>query len=177
MMTLSWFHEPPRGLGVSARTVTGPPAAGIFFRWPSAKNPKKFPSADQKGKEAPSVPSIFRGVRSLRVCTQIVSRSFWLRAQKAIAVPPAEMTGGPEKSPVKSKPTSGGGGRYERNVCDGSRPRRPSHSKPASSNTNAAPHIERSVTRLRPSVGGATLTLELLLAIQRNSRAMSAALC
>src|SRR5258706_1607366 len=110
-MTLSCFHDPPRGLGDSARTVTGPPAAATFFRCPSAKNPTNFPSKDQKGKEAPSVPSSFRGVRSLRDCTQSKSLSFWLRAENAIAVPSAAITGGPEKSPVKSKPTPGGGGR------------------------------------------------------------------
>src|SRR5258708_1250894 len=176
MMTLSWFHDPPRGLGESARTVTRPPAAGTFFRCPSAKNPRKLPSADQKGKEAPSVPSSFRGVRSPRVCPQIESRSFWLRAQKAIAIPSAVITGGPEKSPVKSKPAPGGGGRYERKVRTGSRPRRPSHSKPASSTTIAAAKIKRSLERLRALAGGAMLLLERLT-IQRNSRPMSAAPC
>src|SRR5256885_13972327 len=110
-MTLSWFHDPPRGLGVSVRTVTGPPAAGTFFKWPSAKKPRNFPSADQKGKMAPSVPSSFLGFGSLRDCTQIESRSFWLRAQYATAMPSAEITGGPEKSPVKSNPMSAGGGK------------------------------------------------------------------
>src|ERR1700731_4805372 len=104
MMTLSWFQDPPRGLGVSARTVTGPPAAGTFFKWPSAKKPTNFPSADQKGKEAPSVPSSFLAARPLRNCTQIESRSFWLRAQNATPVPSGVIAGGPEKSPVKSKP-------------------------------------------------------------------------
>src|ERR1700719_5426760 len=174
MMTLSWFHEPPRGLAASARTVTGPPAAGTFLRWPSAKNPKKLPSADQNGKEAPSVPSILRGVRSLRVCTQIMSRSFWLRALKAIAVPSVVITGGPEKSPVKSKPDPVGGGKYERRVIAGSRPRRPIHNRPASNATTAAAHTQRSAKGLRLSVDDATLLLASADAIQCSSRPMSA---
>src|ERR1039458_2466937 len=103
MMTLSWFHDPPRGFGASARIVTGPPAAGTFFRWLSAKNPRNFPSADQKGNEAPSVPSIFLGARSPNDCTQIKSRSLCVRAQNATAVPSAEIAGGPEKSPGNSE--------------------------------------------------------------------------
>src|SRR3981189_3250459 len=103
MMTLSWFQEPPRGLGVSARTVTGPPVAGTFFKWPSAKKPTNFPSADQKGKEAPSVPSSFLAARSLRNCTQIESRSFWLRAQNATAAPSGGSVDGPENAPVRTQ--------------------------------------------------------------------------
>src|SRR5260221_4973662 len=111
MITLSWFQDPPRGLGVSARTVTGPPVAGTLFKWPSAKKPTNFPSADQKGKEAPSVPSSFLAVRSLRNWTQIESPSFSLRAQQTTAAPSDAIVVGPEKSPVRSKPTSGGGGK------------------------------------------------------------------
>src|SRR5258706_16296594 len=111
MITLSWFQDPPRGFGVSARMVTGPPAAGTFFKWPSAKKPTNFPSADQKGKESPSVPSSFRAAMSPRNCTQIESRSFWLGGQNATAAPADAIVGGPEKSPVKSKPTSAGGGK------------------------------------------------------------------
>src|SRR5580692_5073052 len=122
-MTLSWFHDPPRGLGASARIVTGPPVAGTFLRWPSAKNPRNFPSADQKGNEEFSVPSSFFGVTSLRYCTQM-DRSFWERAQKATAAPSARITGGPEKSPVKSKFISAGGGRNERRRRAGSRSRK-----------------------------------------------------
>src|ERR1700712_3052151 len=114
MITLSWLHEPPRGLGASARTVIGPPDASTFLSRPSAKNPRNFPSADQKGNEAPSVPSIFFAVRSLSDCTQMELRSFWLRMQNATRVPSAVIAGGPEKSPVKSKLISTGGGKNDR---------------------------------------------------------------
>src|ERR1700730_8234889 len=175
MMTLSWFQEPPRGLGVSARTVTGPPAAGTFFRWPSAKKPTNFPSADQKGKEAPSVPSSFLAARSLRNCTQIESRSFWLRAQNATAVPSGVIAGGPEKSPVKSKPTSAGGGKYDRSVRAGACSRRVDQTRAASSVAATAAHSRRSRQRRRSLTGGAGLTPEPLLAIQGTSRATPAA--
>src|SRR5581483_7874610 len=122
-MTLFSFHVPPRGLGVSASVVTGPPAAGIFFRKPSAKNPMNWPSADQNGKDAPSVPSSFLADNSPSDCTQTESRSFWVRAQNTIAVPWELITGGPEKSPVKSKLICGGGGRNERKVRGTSRER------------------------------------------------------
>src|ERR1700674_3745394 len=181
MMTLSWFHDPPRGLAVSARTVTGPPAAGTFFKWPSAKKATNFPSADQKGKEAPSVPSSFLAARSLRNCTQIESRSFWLRAQNATAVPSGVIAGGPEKSPVKSKPTSAGGGKYDRTVRAGACSRRFDQTfvqtTAASSTTATAAHSRRSRKRRRRLTGGAWLMPEPLLAIQRNSRATSAAFC
>src|SRR6185369_8239983 len=102
MITLSRFHVPPRGFGASARIVTGPPAEGIFFIRPPAKNPIDFPSYDQKGNDAPSVPSSFRALNSLNDCTQMEFRSFGVRAQKAIVAPSGDIAGGPEKSPVKS---------------------------------------------------------------------------
>src|ERR1700687_6515449 len=114
MMTLSRFQEPPRGLGASARIVTGPADAGIFFKWASAKNPRNLPSGDQKGKAAPSVPSSFLAASSFRDCTQSVFRSFWFREEKAMAVPSGVMTGGPAASPVKSNWISGGGGKKAR---------------------------------------------------------------
>src|SRR5881394_4138484 len=103
MITLSWFHEPPRAFGASASSETGPPDAEIFFKCPSAKNPMDFPSGDQKGNAAPSVPSSFFARRSLRDCTHRESRSLGLRAQYTIVVPSDVIAGGPEKSPVKSK--------------------------------------------------------------------------
>src|SRR5882757_4690528 len=102
MMTLSRFQEPPRGLGASARMVTGPPAAGTFLRWPPAKKPMNLLSGDQKGNDAPWVSSSFLAESSLRDCTQIEPRSFGLMAQYAIADPSSVMAGGPEKSPRKS---------------------------------------------------------------------------
>src|SRR5215471_5710157 len=49
---------PPRkSVTVSATTCTGPPAAGIFFSFPAAKNPIQRPSGDQNGSWASSVPA------------------------------------------------------------------------------------------------------------------------
>src|SRR5437870_9828096 len=101
MMTLSWFHDPPRALDASANTETGPPDAEIFLRCPSAKNPTDFPSGDQKGNAAPSVPSSLFAASSFSDCTQSASRSFGLRAQYTMALPSGAIAGGPEKSPVK----------------------------------------------------------------------------
>src|ERR1019366_6357914 len=144
MITLSWFQDPPLGLGASASTVNGPPDAATFFRWPSAKKPRNFASADQKGNEAPSVPSSFLAARSLKECTQIESFSFGPQAQNATAVPP---------------------------------PRKFDQTSPASSAATTAAHSRRSRNRRRRLPGGAVLMLEPPLAIQRNSRAMSAAFC
>src|ERR1039458_533631 len=177
MITLSWFQDPPLGLGASASTVNGPPDAATFFRWPSAKKPRNFASADQKGNEAPSVPSSFLAARSLKECTQIESFSFGPRAQNATAVPSGEIAGGPEKSPVKSKPVSAGGGRYDRSASAGARSRKFDQTSPASSAATTAAHSRRSRNRRRRLPGGAVLMLEPPLAIQRNSRAMSAAFC
>src|SRR5688500_20381933 len=56
-MTPSRFHVPP--VATEARqSVTGePPSSPTFFNLPLAKNPTKRLSGDQKGSDAPSVPS------------------------------------------------------------------------------------------------------------------------
>src|SRR5580704_3765829 len=181
MMTLSWFHEPPRAFGVSASTVTGPPSAGTFFRCPSAKNPRDFASADQNGNEPPSVPSNFLAVKSLKRCTQIASLSLFERAQKATAEPSGAIAGGPEKSPVKSNPVSVGGGRYERSVCSGVGERSVSHNTAPSKSAANPAHSPRSSHFAFEEPGaaraGASLAPEPLVAIQRSSRPISAALC
>src|SRR3954462_988985 len=46
----------PRAFGASQRVVTGPPEASMRRSFPSEKNPTDFPSGDQKGARAPSVP-------------------------------------------------------------------------------------------------------------------------
>src|SRR5882757_7972021 len=89
MMTLSWFQLPPRALGASARTVTGPPDPATFFKWPSAKNPMDLLSADQNGNEAPLLPSILLATSSLRACTHKKVPSFGFRAENAMADPSA----------------------------------------------------------------------------------------
>src|SRR5579864_1698032 len=177
MMMLSSFQDPPRALGASASTVTGPPAAETFFRWPSAKKPMNLPSADQNGNEAPSVPSSFLAVSSLRDRTQIESRSFGVRAQNATAVPSGEITGGPEKSPVKSNPVSTGGIRKDRIDRAGSGSRKFDQTSSASKATITATQRRRSRHQRRTEIGGAVLTAEPLVATQRNSRPISAALC
>src|ERR1700676_3242419 len=175
-MMLSGLQEPPLGLGASARMVTGPPVAGTFLRWPSAKNARNFPSEDQNGKEARSVPSIFFAARSLRDCTQM-NFSFSERAQKAMAVPSTRITGGPEKSPVKSKLVSAGGGRKERKTRAGSRSRKYDQPRSASKAATRAAHGKFCSKRLRRSRVGGGAAVAPLPAIQRNSRAISAAFC
>src|SRR5579864_3419367 len=178
MITLSWFHDPPRGFGVGASTVTGPPIAATFFRCPSAKNPIHFPSADQNGNAAPSVPSIFFAVTSFKDCTQTESRSFCVRALKAIAVPSALITGGPEKSPVKSKLICAGGGKNDRNVRGSSRGRKYDHicAPTTSATTIASAHHQ--LLFWGGTSGCATLAVPAPpAAIHRNCRPTSPALC
>src|SRR5713101_5101968 len=146
---LSWFQDPPRAFGASASTVTGPPDAETFFRWPSAKKPTNLPSADQNGNEAPSVPSSFFAVSSLRDRTQIESRSFGVRAQNATAAPSGEITGGPEKSPVKSNPVSVGGIKKDRSDGAGSGARKFDQPRSASNATITAAQRRRSRNRRR----------------------------
>src|SRR5579872_5397625 len=50
------FQVPPNGKGASANVSTGPPEARTVFNFPSAKNPTEWPSGDQNGRSASSVP-------------------------------------------------------------------------------------------------------------------------
>src|SRR6266511_37767 len=54
-ITPSRFQVPPRLTAASQRVWGGPPEASIFFSFPSAKNPMKRLSGDQKGNEGFSV--------------------------------------------------------------------------------------------------------------------------
>src|ERR1700675_389890 len=108
-MTLSRFQAPPRALGASARIVTGPPDAETFRSLLSAKKPMNFPSPDQNSAKAPSVPASFSADALSSLRTQMELRSFGPRAANATRVPSGESTGGPEKSPTKSKAAFGGG--------------------------------------------------------------------
>src|ERR1700722_7077555 len=112
-MVLAAAQPPPGGFGASATVETGPPATGMVFSFPSEKNPMDRPSGDQNGNVPPSVPVSFRGALELSGWIQIALRSFAPWAQYATCVPSAERAGGPEKSPVKSKMVSGGGGSEE----------------------------------------------------------------
>ena len=55
-MVPSWFHVPPRGSGASHKICGSLPETSTFFSFPSAKNPIKLLSGDQKIAPAPSVP-------------------------------------------------------------------------------------------------------------------------
>ena len=148
----------------------------------SAKNPRNFPSADQNGNEAPSVPSSFSGVSSVRDCTQIESRSFLVaraegdrgavtgndrrtgkiagkvKAQSAPEV--AEMTAMCGPARARGNPATGWSSRSARATARG-----------------GLPTADGRATGIVAGDGGPALTPEPLLAIQRNSRATSAAFC
>src|SRR6266568_9405308 len=94
-----------------------------------------------------------------------------------MAEPSRVIAGGPEKSPVKSKPESFGGGKEERKVRVNSLPRRLNHATVASKAITAAAQIARSRVRRRGRTGKAVVTDEPLLAIHRRPRATSAAFC
>src|SRR5215831_8180404 len=67
-------QDAPRGIPALASTCTGPPPAGIFLIFPSAKNPIQWPSGDQKGFEADSVPDSGRRITSSSDRSQSVVR-------------------------------------------------------------------------------------------------------
>src|SRR5687768_9108782 len=52
------FHAPPRESGASASGTGAPPLNATFMSFPPAKYPIDFPSGDQNGWRAPSVPGI-----------------------------------------------------------------------------------------------------------------------
>ena len=72
MMLSSAPHDPPNASATSASTCTGPPATGIFFSLPSAKNPIQRLSGDQNGFWACSVPGSGRAVTWLMERIQIM---------------------------------------------------------------------------------------------------------
>ena len=86
-----------------------------------AEKAERLPVGRPERKSSTLGPSTFFAASSPRNCTQIEPRSFCVRAQNAIAVPSELITGGPEKSPVKSKLVCAGGGKKERMVRAGSR--------------------------------------------------------
>jgi hypothetical protein len=55
-MIPSRFQEPPKPDGASHNATNPVPTASIRFSFPLAKNPIDFPSGDQNGCDAPSVP-------------------------------------------------------------------------------------------------------------------------
>src|SRR5215467_6133545 len=80
-------HEPPRGSGTSAIASTGPPATGIFFSFPSAKNPIQRLSGDQNGPSAPSVPGIARAKSAVKGLSHSVGLASAVAATKTIDRP------------------------------------------------------------------------------------------
>src|SRR6266508_20559 len=56
-ITPSALQEPSAPLGASQIFWAGPPETSIFLSFPSAKNPRKRLSGDQKGRVVPSVPA------------------------------------------------------------------------------------------------------------------------
>jgi hypothetical protein len=151
-MVLSAPHAPPRGLGAAATVETGPPATGMVFSFPSEKNPIDRPSGDQNGNVPPSVPASFRGALVSRGWIQIELRSFALCAQYATWVPSAERTGGPEKSPVKSKEVSKGGSSEEWMIGVEGVGRSPNQRTMPRSAAARTAHAKRS--RMRRPIGG-----------------------
>ncbi len=67
------FHVPPRPSSALKTTWGGPPEISILSSFPGTKKPIDRLSRDQKGKEAPSVPSIGRAVRESSGRTQSFS--------------------------------------------------------------------------------------------------------
>src|SRR5262252_8043437 len=141
---LSLLHAPPRALGASASRVTGPPAAEILRSLPLEKKAMNFPSCDQNGEEDPSVPASFSAVELSSRRTQMEFPCLPVRAANAMRVPSGESTGGPEKSPMKSNPASGGGIIEARITRDCGRGERANHSSRLSRSASPATHQARS---------------------------------
>src|ERR1022692_823262 len=76
-MTPSLFHVPPRPLGASQITCIDLPPMSVRFNFPWAKNAIDCPSGDQKGLEAPSVPSTMAGSDSPNLYFQIMYLLPW----------------------------------------------------------------------------------------------------
>src|SRR5262245_42806293 len=114
MIVPSRFQLPPRGTEVSHRACGGPPWTSILLSLESAKTPMERLSGDQKGYEAPSVPSNGRAVREARGRTQSRSLPSPVRATKASRRPSGESTTGPGDVPPKLKVDFSGGRIVER---------------------------------------------------------------
>ncbi len=61
MIWPSVVHVPPRALAAALTTTGAPPARSNRKIYPRAKNATDFPSGDQNGCSAPSLPSTSRG--------------------------------------------------------------------------------------------------------------------
>jgi len=115
MITPREFQLPPRPNGASQMDLTDDfPSAATFFSCPSAKNPSDWPSADQNGKVAPSVPGIGSALSFERGRTQIWALPLESSATKAILAPSGESAIAPPPSPMRSKVVPSGGKTKER---------------------------------------------------------------
>src|SRR5207245_1989764 len=114
MIVPSWFQLPPRAMEVSQMVSGGPPCASIFLSLESAKNPMERLSGDQKGKEAPSVPSRGRADRESSGRTHRSSLPSGVRATKASRRPSGDTATGPEEMPPNRKADFSGGRIEER---------------------------------------------------------------
>ncbi len=103
-------HVPPRGLFTSARATIEPPLDPIRLSFVGVKNPIDFPSGDQNGCIAPSVPSNRFAVklsseRTHNDCPGIELRA--LRMRSCLLV--VKLRVRPRISPMESNIKSGGG--------------------------------------------------------------------
>src|ERR1700688_4966798 len=97
-MTPSVDKAPPRPSSASQMGIAFPPDRSNFFSFPAAKNARNFPSGDQNGYMAASVPGRKRdpvesSERSHRPPVQVLP---CVKAANAILLPSGEATGGPD---------------------------------------------------------------------------------
>src|SRR5262245_18469657 len=86
-MTPSRLQAPgPCGNATSQRLRTLPPLRETVLSFPSAKNASDFPSPDQNGRDAPSVPARGTGTADSSERTQSPVNLF-VRAKNAILLP------------------------------------------------------------------------------------------
>src|SRR5436309_11949403 len=103
MIVPSSLQDPPRPMEASQRVCAGPPCASIFLSLASEKKPRERLSGDQKGKEAPSVPSNGRAERESSGRTHRRSRPSGVRATNASRRPSGDIVTGPGEVPPKEK--------------------------------------------------------------------------
>ena len=96
-MTPPWPQLPPRGVGASQRTCTGPPAASIVLSFPPEKKPMDRLSEDQNGKTPRSV----AGDADVMPLDTDWTHNF-PEAPNTIRAPSGETAGGADSSPVSS---------------------------------------------------------------------------
>src|ERR1700722_8540215 len=84
-------QDAPRSAPAVASTWTGPPPEGVFFSFPSAKNPTQRLSGDQNGDPGDSVPGIRWAVTSSISRIQSMDRPADVDAMKTIARPSGDI--------------------------------------------------------------------------------------